>query len=150
MRRKCVPCQMPPPNELKYSGCRSYEQRFRFAIAMLLPQIGAHGRTAVMPDKAAGLKIQVCSRVAAIASRHPHRPLPFCKADRNSQFPPKPICKTPCCSREYVRRRDPLSITCAGAPGETCTAAATSESSGGRKLWPPMPANLLFNKSPTR
>ena len=34
-----------------------------------------------------------------------------------------------------------VSITCAGPPGELITAAATAESSGGRKLCPPIAAN---------
>ena len=43
-----------------------------------------------------------------------------------------------------------VNITCAGPPGETITAAATAESSGGRKLCPPTPANPEYNRSPTR
>ena len=125
----------------------AHQQGLRFAIAALLPQIGADGRAPVMPDKGRRTEADLVDPPAASASTGPRRRPPGGRWGRTRRSAPAPICKAPCCSRECARPGGRSASRGPVRPGETITAAATGESSGGSRLGPPMPANSLLQQA---
>ena len=83
------------------------QQRFRFAVAVLLFAESAQRKPSIMPDDRGRTERDYAIQSAEFASRNRRRRRPCDIRDRTRRRFRRPNDKTPCYNREYVRRLYP-------------------------------------------